>query len=143
MADERTLEQSEAELTSAKEQIGKLRTENAKYRTQRNDALKRTYVLKAVTDAHGIKTGEVLSEGTLAGLSVQDGEVTGDFEYKAPKLTKEAPSGGEQPSGQQQQQRQEPGASATLTMDAIAKMSDAEINKRWDEVSAVLEGQEA
>ena len=111
------------------DKVAELSRESASYRTQRNAAVRRSHCYEVMLKAHGIDLAPVTSEA-MAGLPIKAGAVDGAFAYTAPKI--EVPK-----------QAKPPEAAATppaLTKEALNTMSAADINKRWDEVSALLKG---
>ena len=107
-----------------------LRNESAKYRVQRNDALRQTHALKAVLAAHNISFD--VTQADLGALSIDNGAVQGEFSYTPNNPTSSAPASQHQPAGA--------ATPAVLTKDAISKMTSAQINENWEEISKVLKG---
>ena len=127
-----TIESLQADLEESQKTVSALRKESATYRVQRNAALRESHALRAITTAHNVKTDDVLTETALGVLTIEDGKVTGEFEYKAPKLKTQ----------QQREVKQDSTKSVALTAEAIEAMSYDEINKNWDEVVAVWQSNE-
>ena len=110
-----------AELT---EQVSALKTEAAKYRTARNDALKTAHAQAAVLAAHKIE--HTPDASALEALKIEDGKVMGEYAYTPPSpVRQEAPA-------------KEPVQSG-LTMADVRNMTPAQINSDWAAVSKVLE----
>ena len=110
------------------------RAEAAKHRTERNAALRDAAAVRKVAKAHNIDLSVVSAEA-VEKLAIQDGKVVDEFDYTAPApQVKKSISAGEAPGGQPASSAK----SAGLTREDIAKMSPSEINKRWDEVSALM-----
>lgn len=126
MSDE--LKALQEKLDDANATIASLREEAAKHRVARNDALKKAKVLETVVSKHNIVFD--MEAADLTSLKVVNGAIEGEFDYEPPAPEKKAPP----MTGKE--------GSASLTMDDVGKMSEAEINKRWDEVKVVLEAQE-
>ena len=105
--------------------IAELSRESASYRAQRNQSLRREAAYGAVLKAHGIKVE--LDADALASLPIASGRVDGEYPYKAPKIE----SGATAP-------RSTSSASSVLTVEEIKAMKPDEVNRRWDEVQAVL-----
>ena len=134
MADEATATEGQPEggakpAGDAPDRVAELSKEAASYRTQRNAALRRSHAYETMLKAHGVDLTPV-TEDSLSGLPINAGRVDAPFEYKPPKI--EVPK--------QVQASATPGAAPALTKEALRSMSVDEINKRWDEVSAVLRG---
>ena len=106
-----------------------LRAESGRYRTQRNASLKRESALRAALEAHGVDPDEALQRSDISGLTIKDGAVQGEVEYRAPEFPSAATGATAKPA--------EAGSSAGLTMDDIRKMDRTEISARWDEVQKV------
>ena len=128
---EKTAEELQAELDQLKAdnaaQIASLRKESAAYRVGRNDALRQVKALGTVVKAHNIRFS--LEDADLSGLTIQDGQVEGEFVYKLPtgKDDTTAPPTGDPAKTVQ-----------GLTLDDIKTMSAAELDDRWDEVQTVM-----
>lgn len=105
----------EADLTAA-------RAEAAKYRTARNEALRRAHAQAAVLEAHKIKH-EPTTEA-LDALTIEDGKVKGTYDYSPPDPVR-------------QDLPQSP-ANQGMNMSDIKNMTADQINENWDEVSKVL-----
>ena len=126
MADE--VETGEGQEPDPKDaRIGELSKQSASYRVQRNEAVRRAHAFEVMLTAHGVDTSNVTSEA-LRGLPVKDGRVDGQFEYTPPKLNP-APKTDAPP-------RVEKGAA--LTLDEVRQWPADQINKRWDEVQALM-----
>ena len=90
-------------------------------------AAKENAALRAMLKAHNVPVA--LDEAQLAGLAVdKDGKVTGEYKYVPPSPQKVATNAPAKPAA----------ATNSLSRDDLAKMSHEDINKRWDEVKAVL-----
>lgn len=107
--------------------VAELSKESAAYRTQRNDALRRAHAFETMLKAHGIDTSAATTE-RLNALPVSGGQVDGVFEYSPPKI--------DVPKAKPPAARAE--GNPALTIDQIKTWKPEEINKRWDEVQAVL-----
>ena len=83
----------------------------------------RAHKLEAVLKAHNIAVD--LKNISSEGLTISDGVVYGDVEYKAVEV--KAPT------------TPQPTATSAITMDQIDSMSADEINANWDEIAKVLE----
>ena len=111
------------------DKVAELSRESASYRTQRNEALRRSHAYETMLKAHGIDLAPASSE-TVQNLPIKAGSIDGKWDYTPPKI--EVPK-----------QAKPPEAAATptaLTKEALHTMSHEEINKRWDEVSALMQG---
>ena len=115
--------QLQADSTKAITDLESVRSEAAGYRVMRNQALRETAALTKVVKAHNI-TFDVGS-ADLKGLSIEDGKVSGEFEYTATKATTQVP-------GTQGIKGDE------ITPESIKGMTPEQINANWDKVSAVL-----
>lgn len=116
-------------LAKAQAEVSALRTEAAKYRTERNHALKSNAALTTVLDKHGVKFDVATAD--LSGFDIKDGKAEGAFDYTPPALTKATPA--------QAQVRQD--NENGLSHDKLKAMTPDEINKRWDEISSFLSTQ--
>ena len=108
--------------------IAELSRESAGYRTQRNQAIRRAHAYETMLKAHGVDLSGVTTE-KLSGIAISGGKADSPFEYTPPPI--------EVPKADTTQQRAE-GQSSTLTLDEVRKWPADEINKRWDEVSALM-----
>ena len=107
--------------------IAELSRESAAYRTQRNGALRRAHAFETMLKAHGIDLSGV-TDAALAALPISGGKVDAPYDYTPPKV--------EVPKAEPAAARTEGGP--TLTVEEVRKWPAAEINRRWDEVSALL-----
>ena len=110
------------------------RAEAAKYRTERNAALREASALRTIATAHNLKLDAVQPE-SLAKLAIEGGKVVDKFDYTPPKPGVSGGSGGAGSAGEPNGTTPDAGG---LTREKIAAMSNDEINKRWDEVQKVL-----
>ena len=111
------------------ERAAELSREAAAYRTQRNTALREAHAYRTMLEAHGIDLAPA-SADALAKLPIASGKVDGVFVYAPPKI--QAPVKPDPPEAAGSK-------SAALSRDDLERMPPEEINKRWDEVRAVLE----
>lgn len=112
-------------------QVMELRNEAARYRVERNAALREAHALRQVTTAHNI---EVPGPDTYAGLKVKGGQVVGEFKYTPPAAR--AADG-----GQQQTSGRPPSSTSGLTREALKGMTPEAISKLpWSDVTAALKG---
>lgn len=109
--------------------IAELSRENASYRTQRNGALRRAHAYETMLKAHGVDLSGV-TDAALSALPISGGKVDAPYEYTPPKV--------EVPKADPPAARTEGGPA--LTVEEVRKWPAAEINKRWAEVSKLLEG---
>ena len=112
------------------------RDEAAKYRTQRNDALRRATALETIAKAHGLDTAAADSEA-VRNLAISDGKVTDTFQYTPPKPGANSARAVHTPSGSAGQ----PPATQPdegLTHEKIAGMKPHEINQNWEKISAFM-----
>lgn len=110
----KTVEQLNDENAELSDRVGKLLKEAAKYRVSRNSVLRENAALRTIAKAHSVNVDEVVSETTLESLTIENGQVTGDFDYKAPSLKQ---------SKTQTKQVKPEESPTSLTEEAIAKMS--------------------
>ena len=96
---------------------------NLDYKASWESAAMRAHKLEAVLKAHNIAVD--LKNISSEGLTISDGVVYGDVEYKAVEV--KAPT------------MPQPTATSAITMDQIDSMSADEINANWDEIAKVLE----
>ena len=127
---DKTAEELQAELDQLKAdtdaQIASLRKESANYRVGRNEALRQVKALGTVDKAHNIRFS--LEDADLSGLTIQDGQVDGEFVYKLPTSKDDSQKPTDDPAKNVQ----------GLTLDDIKTMSAAELDDRWDEVQTVM-----
>lgn len=109
------LKKSNNESMERRLEIKKLEAEIA----ETDDLKKRLYATEQVMDSLNIPFKA--SDSDLSGLKVENGEVTGDFEWEAPKPSAELPKAGG-------------GADSALTLEKISTMKPEEINKSWDQI---------
>ena len=108
-----------------------LSKESAGYRVQRNDALKREHLLKAVLSKHGVDT-EKLKDYDLGKLTVNDGVVSGEVNYEVPAPAKVKAGS----STKAVNVKAEP----PLTLKEVEDNWSAEqINKNWSKVKTLME----
>ena len=100
--------------------------EAKRYRQARNDALRMGAALRTVLDAHGV-THQPDAEA-LAGLPIANGEVIGEYAYKAPTP---------EPASSPAPTAAKPGAGG-WTDEQIKNMSDAEYEKHRDAILASM-----
>lgn len=131
---EDTIKKLEAELSELKseketlsQEIGSLRQEAAKHRLARNEALRQNKVLDTVISAHNIKFS--LEDANYDSLSIDNGKVIGEFEYKPPKVAKVEPK---------ENENKQP-ADKPLDIEAIKNMSAKQIMADYDNVMAAME----
>lgn len=67
-------------VSNLKAELSSVREEAARYRVQRNDALKQNAALTAVVSAHNIDFD--IARADLDNLKVDHGKVVGEFEYE-------------------------------------------------------------
>lgn len=112
-----------AQVAELEKKNGELRTESAKYRTARNDALKQAHALGAVVKAHNIAFD--LEKADTSGLKVENGKIEGEFAYTpaekpAPDTTKPADQG------------------TGISMADVKNMTPEQINENWEQVQAAM-----
>ena len=128
MADIDDIETIKNDIAKRDAEIDSLRKESAKYRVQRNDALKASHAYRTVVKAHNIKFS--IDEVDLTQMQIDDGAVTGDIAYTPPAI--KAPSTNDSTTASM-------GASGeTLTLDSVADMGANEINERWNEIKTLM-----
>lgn len=111
-------------------ELKSLREESAKYRSQRNQALRRGSALETIAKAHQIDLSKVTDEA-LEALPIVDGRVDGEFAYEVPSLRP--------PGATERKPRVTDGGKGQLTKEALSSMSVAEIRALpWDQVRAAL-----
>ena len=110
------------------EQVSKANRQAARYRTQRNAALRRAHAMETMLKAHNISL-EAMTEARLSEMPIHGGKVDGEFGYKAPRPQQPTSTRVAQPAS---------GGSNVLTADDLAGMSTSQINARWDEVKELL-----
>ena len=103
--------------------IAKANKEAARYRTERNTALKRAHAFRTILDAHNIDHS-VATDQALAALDIEAGEVVTPFQYVAPKIKSppKAPANSSEGAGD-----------SGLTREKIEQMTPEEINKAWED----------
>jgi len=114
-----------AEIAELRTKVAELSRESASYRTQRNDALRRSHAFETMLSAHSIDTSGVTAEA-LERLPIANGAVDGKFAYEAPKLN----------PGKAPARETETAAPAALTRETVKGMTPDEINSRWPEIKA-------
>ena len=97
---------------------------------QRDLAMRENAALRTMLGKHNIP--DALDANALATLRVDGGKVVGEYAYTPPAPRPPAGGSVSPPSSGAG------GTSNTLTRDDLAKLSHAEIEKRWDEVKTVL-----
>ena len=107
--------------------------EAARFRSERNDALRRAHAFATILKAHNIGTDGVTPDA-LAGLQIEGGAVKGEFPYTPPKPNlngAQAASGGRPPA-----------TAPAITREALARMTAGQIARLdWErEVAPVLRG---
>ena len=117
--------------------IKSARSEAAKYRTERNTALRLAHAYRTMLDKHNINHKSVTPEAVEV-LAIKDGAVVDEFNYDAPKPGVTGAVKGSSSAGKPPQTTDE---SAGLSIDKIKKMSTAEVNKNWKEISQFMENQ--
>lgn len=112
------------------EKVKELNRKCAQYRTQRNNALRRSHGAETMLKAHGISTSP-LDGDALKNLPIDSGKVDGVFDYKPPAF-KEKHGGDPKTAGP-------PSVSGnSLSHDILEKMPASEVNKRWGEIKTFL-----
>ena len=111
--------------------IEALRKESGNYRVQRNDALRRAFVLEEIVSKHGIDT-KFIKDYDMTALTIKDGVVSGKVDYTPPKIESKVRS---------KSQRVESNKGKALTLEDYKKMSVDDINKNWDKIKALLRQQ--
>ena len=132
--DNDTTPDPQSEIAELRAKVARLTSESAKYRTERNASLRLAHAQGAVLKAHNVNVDGAFDEASLEGLEIENGAVTGEFAYAPPKLAS------------QRQAAPEPKASpapASVTRDWLEAASTKEINERWSDVTAFLEGEAA
>lgn len=115
------------ELDALRKRVAKLSRKEAKYRTERNVALKANAGLAHVVNHHNIKAdGSVVNSENL---QIVDGKVVGSVVYSPTALPRKRSNPSTSPDG---------GQGSGLTLNDVKSMTPAQINKRWDEVKTVL-----
>lgn len=127
---EPTVKSLQAELAELRADKVRLMAESAKYRTGRNASLREAYALKQIAKAHGVDTDDLLTVEALDSLTIENGEVSGTFDYERPSLQSQVT--------QKPVDKPAPTTPVALSEEMIAAMSSKEINDRWDEVSAFM-----
>ena len=120
--DTEALAASQAEVEKLKSENSSLRTESAKYRTQRNDALKQAHALGAVVKAHNINFD--LAKADLESLKVENGRIEGEFAYTPAENPKSDPP--------------KPSDKSEMSMADVKNMSPDQINENWDLVQGAM-----
>ena len=128
---EKTLEELVSENAELTSKVSGLLAEAAKYRTERNASLREAHALRTIAQAHSVNVADVVTASKLEPLTIENGEVQGEFDYQAPSL-KQAKD-----TKQQKQIKADPGTTA-ITAESLAKMSTSQINERWADVSNYL-----
>lgn len=80
--------------------------------------------------AHGVDTG-VVTDDALKALPIKAGKVDGQFQYTPPKIDVPRTEPAQRVEGK-----------PALTLDEVRTWPADEINKRWDEVSALMAQQQ-
>ena len=130
MPDEAGAEATQAETVSKaehEERVKSLSKEAASYRAQRNEALREGAAFKSMLTAFNVDT--TLDTHKLADLKIEDGQVSGSYEYSPPKPT--APTGSGTPTFADNKD-------TSLTREQLEKMSYDDINANWDKVQAAM-----
>ena len=112
------------ETTESSDKVAEANREAAKFRTERNAALRRASALETMLDAHNIDHSTV-NDQSVKGLEIKNGKVVERFVYQAPKIRND--------SAKPSADATEAGSSGGLTREGIEKMSEAEINKAWED----------
>ena len=119
----------EAQVAKLETELEKVRNQAARYRVTRNQALRNTYAFGRVLNAHKIVFD--VNEADLKSLVIEDGQVSGEFSYRAPSTTKgNAPT---EPPGE---------GTKALTMSDIQAMSKDQIKARLPEVLKAMDAQQ-
>ena len=111
-----------AKVAELETQIANLKTESAKYRTARNEALKQAHALDAVVKAHNIAF-DAGSADTSA-LKIEDGKVVGAFDYKPATPPKTDPP--------------KPADAGEMSMVDVKNMTAEQIADNWDQVRGAM-----
>ena len=109
-------------ISDLESQIASLKNEAAKYRTARNDALKKAHAQAAVLKAHNIVHD--FDAKALEALTIEDGKASGIYEYAPPATIRQDLPVPETKSG--------------ITRADIRNMSIDQINDNWAEISKVM-----
>ena len=120
------LETAKSDLAKANEQLEVARKQAARYRVQRNAALKAEHAQAAVLKAHNI--GFDTAKADTSKLEIKDGIAHGEFDYSPPK-----------PSGNGRAAKDPPGETpGALTFEDLKGMTAEQMTERWEEVEKVL-----
>ena len=128
---ENTTDDTSGEATVSKAEydakVKSLSDEAAGFRAQRNASLREGAAFKAMLQAHNVPVD--LNVDKLAALTIEDGQVSGSYEYSPPKPR--VPASGGTPNFADTKQ-------TGLTRDQLDKMSYEDINANWDKVQAAM-----
>ena len=116
----------EARIEDLKAQVRAVGAEARRYRHARNDALRMGAALRTVLAAHGVNHKP--DAEALDGLTIANGEVVGEYAYRAPTpepATSPSPSSGSSGGGD-------------FTDEAIQSMSPAEYERNRDAILAQM-----
>lgn len=112
------------------DRVAELSKESAGYRTQRNAAVRRAHAYETMLKAHGVDTSGV-TDDALKGLPIKAGQVDGQYQYTPPKIDVPRTEPAQRVEGK-----------PALTLEEVRTWPADEINKRWDEVSALMAQQQ-
>ena len=105
--------------------------ESGKYRTERNDALKKLHVMKKIVDKHNISVNMDIFQSSMDKMSIEDGKVSGDVEYTPPKIESKRSSSNSSPKSNS-------GSSQRPTLDEVKTWSSEKINKNWETIKDIM-----
>ena len=126
-----TIEEAQAKIAGLEGQLSKATGE-------RDTNARQAHAMRAVLKAHNI--GFDVDKADLAALTVgEDGAVAGEFAYTPPATQTQQTQQTQQ--AQQTQQTQQQTEGLKFSIEDVKKMSEAEINANWDDVSKTLESQ--
>ena len=112
--------------------------EAAKYRTERNAALRRAHAYEAMLRAHNIDIASV-TDDSLRGMEIDQGAVVEEYSYTPPPMRRSDPAGAAAPGGQPASTQQ------PLTMTSLKDMSSKDRQAaldgmEWADIEAMMRG---
>ena len=125
------LEAMAGKLEDAYKQNAELRSEAARYRVERNNAMKQNKAYQTVIGKHNI--GFVVEQADLSKMEIENGQVKGEFEYSPKGVSHETKQAHTPPVHTPPQE---------LTHDYIKKMGTDWVNKNWKQVESFLMSQQ-
>lgn len=132
--DKAKVDQQEDKVVNIGGEAGVFNKEAAKYRTERNAALKEAAGLRAICEANGLETDDLSSLVDLSDLTIKDGQAIGRVTVSTPVKT---------PKGKDNTKTASGGTGMTPTLEEVAKWDTKRINDNWEMVEGLLRSQKS